>query len=879
MATFLPGPDATAGQQVLFHRVRILVDNLVPGQTYTITHPYGVDTIVAQQSFINSSSDVGCLAAPCGTFQSALTGRIGPWLTWDPTVAPAAPTGFIGDFAIPHKVTGSPLGTNFFRIVGPNVGGPGINTIQTDLFNIQGRNVGPRAPIIAASVPGGFYNAAQSVTLKADDPTATVFFTTDGTEPTTTSPQFKAGDPPIVIPAPAVPSTRTTTLKFVSVNAAGVKSPTRTEVYSIDTAPPTAAIALSSVLPPAKAGLYRSAVVATITGADDAAPNGSGVKSLEYSLDAGPTPANWVTIQRGGTVPVDFDGSHGLVVRVTDAAGNVTITPASTFTIDTTPPIPSIALAGAQGTGPNFRGAVTATISGVDRGSGLSTLEFSLDGSPTASIASNGTVTIGTDAAHSTDGAHVIHVRATDAAGNVATQASSFVIDTVPPVVSLSPAGGTYGAPQTVTLAVNEPGAALYYTLDGSEPTQASIAFRGPFAISGPATLRVLALDLAGNTSQRSEVYQVILPVVGPPPVPTPAPTPVPAPTPPPPPAPAPAPGGGGQGGGGGGGAPAPAPAAPTPAPGATKQPTPVVIQPVPAPAPVPAPGPAPEPVPSRVPVPDAMLLGPGDGPVDLVLPGGRIVVVSVDTAALAELPADSRLRLEYEPAPVPPSDAAAGILGGGNVDPVGGPIRLRMTLFGPGAPPAPVLPEALARASVELRLPVLAQPEQPSVEFAWLMEIQDSDGQFLGYDRLAAEYDPATDALISRVELRDLRGTLLLPALILPAFIRNHDANVHIWSNPRPDAVDFGLAGPQFTLFKVVGPQVSNRIFVYNLATQEYGWIDASGVGNVPAPEAAAPPPEPAEPTAVDTEPAPAAPETVLEEPRADSAEPPAPE
>ena len=34
---------------------------------------------------------------------------------------------------------GSPFNTNFFRIAGPNVGGAGINTIQTTLFSVQGK--------------------------------------------------------------------------------------------------------------------------------------------------------------------------------------------------------------------------------------------------------------------------------------------------------------------------------------------------------------------------------------------------------------------------------------------------------------------------------------------------------------------------------------------------------------------------------------------------------------------------------------------------------------------------------------------------------------------------------------------------------------------
>jgi hypothetical protein len=266
-------------------------------------------------------------------------------------------------------------------------------------------------------------------------------------------------------------------------------------MYTIDTAPPTANIALSSAAAPVKGengDLYRSTVVARITGADDAAPGGTGLKSLEYSLD---------------TAPLQFS-------------------------IDTTPPLPNIALDGTRGTGPNYRSAVTATISATDSGSGLATLQYSLDGNSATNIAPGGTVTVGTDAAHSTDGSHTVQVRAVDVAGNVGTQSSTFVIDTVPPVVVVSPAGGTYETPQIVSLAAQEPGTALYYSLDGSDPSPASNVYRTPIAVTASATLRVLAVDLAGNASVRSEAYEILRPGPVPTPVPTPAPTSPPTPVP-----------------------------------------------------------------------------------------------------------------------------------------------------------------------------------------------------------------------------------------------------------------------------------------------------------------------------------------------------------
>jgi hypothetical protein len=80
----------------------------------------------------------------------------------------------------------------------------------------------------------------------------------------------------------------------------------------------------------------------------------------------------------------------------------------------------------------------------------------------------------------------------------------------------------------------------------------------------------------------------------------------------------------------------------------------------------------------------------------------------------------------------------------------------------------------------------------------------------------------------------------LVLPVALQPAFVQNFSAESHIYSNPNSDAVDFGIAGPQFTTFTVVAPQVGGRIYVLNPQTKGYGWINASEVGPASAPDTA---------------------------------------
>jgi len=129
-----------AGDQVSFARLRIRVDNLIQGQNYTVTTPFGVFNFVAAnpgQRGINFTNDVGLVP---GVFTGALNGDIGPFLTWDDDLPIFDIEGneYIGNPNIPHTITGSPNGTNVFRIQGPSIGGPGVNSIQTDLFAVMG---------------------------------------------------------------------------------------------------------------------------------------------------------------------------------------------------------------------------------------------------------------------------------------------------------------------------------------------------------------------------------------------------------------------------------------------------------------------------------------------------------------------------------------------------------------------------------------------------------------------------------------------------------------------------------------------------------------------------------------------------------------------
>lgn len=139
------GGNPLDGDQISFARIRMRINVPVAG-TYTITHPYGVETVnvtTPGRRAINITRDIG-VGAP-GVFTGALSGAVGPFLRSvnGPYTEVNPDTGavetFVGDPNLTEQVTGSPNNTNFVRIQGP------AGTIETNLFTVAGKVLDNRA--------------------------------------------------------------------------------------------------------------------------------------------------------------------------------------------------------------------------------------------------------------------------------------------------------------------------------------------------------------------------------------------------------------------------------------------------------------------------------------------------------------------------------------------------------------------------------------------------------------------------------------------------------------------------------------------------------------------------------------------------------------
>lgn len=409
------------------------------------------------------------------------------------------PTNFIlqtapeGDWVIETKVDGSRF-TEQYQQAGLMVYGDDDNYLKFDYIvdNQAGqplvRRIEFRSEIAgtvqdpqpnASNLTGGVWH----LRLAKSGDTYTAAYSADGQTWTTLEPLTNAavGDTPRI--GLFSLGAAQTASKTVSFDYFRLRTGTVDEVAPVTTA---------DVSGTPTAGWYTGPVTVTLTATDN--EGGSGVAGTEYQLDDATT---WTRYTE--PVAVSGDGSHELRFRSTDKAGNVEETRSVQVRIDATAPVSTAAFAPPTDDGWHG-GAVPVTLSSTDAGSGVTTLEWSLDGGPWTRYTEPVTV--------SGDGQHELLYRATDAAGNVETLKSAVLsIDGTKPTVLVSGLadGQLYGDSQDVrvTWSAVDPVSgirATVGTLDG-RPYQPN-TLQAMYELSlGLHELTVTATDRAGNST------------------------------------------------------------------------------------------------------------------------------------------------------------------------------------------------------------------------------------------------------------------------------------------------------------------------------------------------------------------------------------------
>jgi predicted extracellular nuclease len=253
-----------------------------------------------------------------------------------------------------------------------------------------------------------------------------------------------------------------------------------------------------------------------------ASDSGTGVKSIACSLDGGAfiDCASPVNIGSLG------DGPHTFAVQATDKANNVDPTPASyPWLVDSTAPETTIDTHPAN---PIASAAATFTFHGTDGGSGVASLQCSLDGAPFA------TCTSPQNLGPLMDGSHTFRVRAIDNAGNVDLTPDSFtwLIDTTAPAITsvtasvprIWPLNKTMVAETITVIAHDAVTATPVCSITGvtsNEPGPGQWQINGPLTLTlladrlGSGTGRIYTISVAchddlGNTSQTSTTMVIV---------------------------------------------------------------------------------------------------------------------------------------------------------------------------------------------------------------------------------------------------------------------------------------------------------------------------------------------------------------------------------
>lgn len=174
----------TVGQQIAFLRINLApMAGLVPGATYTVTHPFGQFTtepadgtgVVPLTRFEDGAFSPPLTSATAASFLSAPFTQFGPFLK---QVTPAPPAGYIGDALNESAIESGPNG-NFLRIDGPsidlgNIDGDGNpDSLTIDTWIVAGKiavidTVAPTITPTPLTVTSGSTNVVASVDVNDD---------------------------------------------------------------------------------------------------------------------------------------------------------------------------------------------------------------------------------------------------------------------------------------------------------------------------------------------------------------------------------------------------------------------------------------------------------------------------------------------------------------------------------------------------------------------------------------------------------------------------------------------------------------------------------------------------------------------------------------
>lgn len=319
------------------------------------------------------------------------------------------------------------------------------------------------------SVAGGGYGPAQTVTLSSATPGATIYYTTGASDPATSSTKYTA----------AIPVSTSQTIKAFAVLSNWADSSVSTATYTINGAVATPTFSVA-------AGAYGPAQTVTLSTATTGA-------TIYYTTN-GTDPT---TSSSAYSSPILVSSTATVKAFATKATFSDSAIASATYTINGAVATPTASPA--AGT---YTAAQTVTLSTVTSGAAI---YYTLDNSnpTTSSTFYSGTISVA-----ATQTVKAIAVKSNFVDSNVGSFAYTITGTVAAPTFSV--AAGAYGPAQTVTLSSATSGATIYYTTNGSTPTNSSTQYTGPITVSSSQTIKAFAvLANWADSSVASAAYTI----------------------------------------------------------------------------------------------------------------------------------------------------------------------------------------------------------------------------------------------------------------------------------------------------------------------------------------------------------------------------------